>query len=302
MGTAKRERQKQGRQVRLEQAMAEQKRKQRVRSVRNIGLIIVAIIVALLVTSRFFGGDDKAPVNTTASTASSSASDAATSTTGATATSTPTTPAAFTYGTGACPNADGSSPKTIDFTSAPQLCIDPAKTYVATFDTTAGTVKVKLDATATPGTTNNFVVLSRYHYYDATTIFRTADSIGIIQGGSPHDNTNADKGPGYDLPDEGFDFNSLAGASTGQPTGGPYKYAAGDLVMARSGKANGAGAQFFFGATDAVSGLDSQGVYVKFGTATEGIDVLKKILDSGGSGATAPNPAVTINTVTISET
>jgi cyclophilin family peptidyl-prolyl cis-trans isomerase len=282
--------------------MAEQKRRDRMRSVRNIGLIVVAIIVALLVTSRFFGSDDKSPVATTASTASTSASDAATSTTAATATSTPTTPGVFTYGTGACPNADGSSPKTIDFTSAPQLCIDPAKTYEATFDTTAGTVKVKLDTTTTPGTANNFVVLARYHYYDATTIFRTADSIGIIQGGSPHDNTNADKGPGYDLPDEGFDFASLPGASAGQPSGGPYKYIAGDLVMARSGKPNGASAQFFFGATDAVSGLDGQGVYVKFGSTTEGLDVLKKILDSGGAGDAAPKPTVTINTVTITET
>jgi cyclophilin family peptidyl-prolyl cis-trans isomerase len=300
MGSAKRERQKQGRQVRLEQAMAEQKRRDRMRSVRNIGLIVVAIIVALLVTSRFFGDDDKQPVDTTASAASSSSSEAATSTTAATATSSGP-PAAFAYGTGACPNADGSSPKTIDFTAAPQLCIDPAKTYEATFDTTAGTVKVKLDTTTTPGTTNNFVVLARYHYYDATTIFRTADSIGIIQGGSPHDNTNADKGPGYDLPDEGFDFASLPGANAGQPSGGPYKYVAGDLVMARSGKPNGGSAQFFFGATDAVSALDGQGVYVKFGSTTEGLDVLKKILDSGGTGEGAPNPAVTINTVTISE-
>jgi cyclophilin family peptidyl-prolyl cis-trans isomerase len=252
------------------------------------------------VTSRFFGDDDKQPVDTTASAASSSSSEAATSTTAATATSSGP-PAAFAYGTGACPNADGSSPKTIDFTAAPQLCIDPAKTYEATFDTTAGTVKVKLDTTTTPGTTNNFVVLARYHYYDATTIFRTADSIGIIQGGSPHDNTSADKGPGYDLPDEGFDFASLPGANAGQPSGGPYKYVAGDLVMARSGKPNGGSAQFFFGATDAVSALDGQGVYVKFGSTTEGLDVLKKILDSGGTGEGAPNPAVTINTVTISE-
>ncbi|MEY2456357.1 MAG: peptidyl-prolyl cis-trans isomerase [Acidimicrobiaceae bacterium] len=300
MGTAKRERQKQGRQVRLEQAIADQKRKQRMRSLRNVGLIIVAIVVALLVTSRFFGGDSKTPV---ATTASSSSADTATSTTLATSTTAGSSApaAAFTYGSGACPNADGSSPRTIDFTAAPQLCIDPAKTYVATFDTTAGTVKVKLDPTTTPGTTNNFVVLSRYHYYDNTTIFRTSASIGIIQGGSPHGNTNSDKGPGYDLLDEGFDFNSLPGAATKQNSGGPYKYVAGDLVMARSARANGASAQFFFGATDAVSNLDSQGVYVKFGATTEGLDVLKKILDSGGAGDAAPNPAVTINTVTITE-
>jgi cyclophilin family peptidyl-prolyl cis-trans isomerase len=163
-------------------------------------------------------------------------------------------------------------------------------------------VKVTLDTTTTPGTTNNFVVLSRYHYYDGTKIFRAAAEIGIIQGGSPHNDTNADQGPGYDLPEEGFDYASLPGAEAGQPTGGPYSYKAGDLVMARSSKPNGASAQFFFGASDAISNLDSQGVYVKFGASTEGLDVLKAILDSAGPGDAAPNPDVTINTVTITET
>src|SRR3954468_9631084 len=295
MGTAKRERQKQGRQVRLEQAMAEQQRKQRWRSVRNVILIVVAIVVALLVTSRVFGGDDsKTPVATSsaASTGSESSASDATAV---------TTPGGFAYGTFPCPNADGSSPRTIDFSSAPQQCIDPAKTYVAAFATTAGVVKVTLDTKTTPGTTNNFVVLSRYHYYDGTKIFRAASEIGIIQGGSPHNDTNTDQGPGYDLPDEGFDYASLPGAASGQPTGGPYSYGAGDLVMARSGQANGAGAQFFFGATDAINNLNSQGVYVKFGATTEGQDVLKAILDSAGGDA-VPKPEVTINTVTITET
>jgi cyclophilin family peptidyl-prolyl cis-trans isomerase len=293
MGSAKRERQKQGRQVRLEQAMAEQKRKQRWRSVRNVILIVVAIVVALFVTSRFFGSDDKSPVAT--SSASSTGSESNTGTTAV------TTPSGFAFGTYPCPQADGSSPRTIDFSAAPQQCIDPTKTYAATFDTSVGVVKVNLDTQTTPGTTNNFVVLSRYHYYDGTKIFRAAKEIGIIQGGSPHNDTNSDQGPGYDLPDEGFDYASLPGAASGQPTGGPYTYNAGDLVMARSGQANGAGAQFFFGATDAVANLNSQGVYVKFGATTEGQDVLKAILDSAGGDA-VPKPEVTINTVTITET
>src|SRR4051794_8588384 len=293
MGSAKRERQKQGRQIRLEEAMAEQKRKQRWRSVRNIGLIVVAIVVALFVTSRLFGSDDKTPVATSSTASVGSESDTSTTTAAA-------TPGGFAFGTYPCPNADGSSPRTIDFSSAPQSCIDPAKTYAATFDTSAGVVKVNLDTKTTPGTTNNFVVLSRYHYYDGTKIFRAAAQIGIIQGGSPHNDTNSDQGPGYDLPDEGFDYASLPGAESGQPTGGPYSYATGDLVMARSSQPNGAGAQFFFGATDAINNLNSQGVYVKFGATTEGQDVLKAILDSAGGGA-APKPDVTINTVTITE-
>ena len=201
MGTAKRERQREGRQARLAAAQVEQRRRQRIRTIRNFGILVVVIIVALFVLSRL-NGDDKQ----TASTSSGGAT--------------------------ACPEADGSSPRTIDFSSPPPNCIDPAKTYTATFDTTVGTVAVKLDAANTPSTTNNFVVLSRYHYYDNTELFRTAKSIGIIQGGSPHTNSTSDPGPGYQLPDEGYDYSTLS-QGPGGAVGGPYTYAPGDLVMAR---------------------------------------------------------------------
>jgi cyclophilin family peptidyl-prolyl cis-trans isomerase len=142
------------------------------------------------------------------------------------------------------------------------------------------------------------VVLARYHYYDGTTIFRTAQSIGIVQGGAPHTNSTTDPGPGYDLPDEGFDYASLA--ASGSAVGGPYKYSPGDLVMARSGRPNGGSAQFFFAVNDATSALDSQGVYVKFGTTTQGLDLLQTFLSSEPSET--PAHPVTINTVTITET
>ena len=179
-------------------------------------------------------------------------------------------------------------------------CIDPAKTYTATFDTTAGTVEVILDTTATPSTANNFVVLARYHYYDDTTLFRIAQPIGIIQGGSPHTESADDPGPGYALPDEGFDYASLP-QGPGGATGGPYTYAPGDLIMARAAGPNGASAQFFFGVNDNVSNLDAQGTYVKFGGATQGLDVLQKILASAPQDEGPPDPAVTINKVTITE-
>lgn len=231
---------------------------------------MVVIIVALFVLARYNQSDKK--------------STASTSSTG------PTT----------CPNADGSSERRIDFSAPPPMCIDPAKTYTATFDTTAGTVVEKLDTTTTPNTTNNFVVLARYHYYDNTTLFRTAQSIGIIQGGSPHTNSASDPGPGYQLADEGFDYSTLSQGPSGA-TGGPFKYAAGDLVMARGSGPNSAGAQFFFGVNDKVSNLNAQGTYVKFGSATQGLDVLQQILASAPQDEAPPNPPVTINSVTIAE-
>lgn len=285
MPSAKRERQREGRVARAAAEAAERKRRQRWRALRNYGLIVVAVVIAVVVLSRN-GGDKKQPV--AASSNSSSTSN----------TSTTVAAGPFPFGSGACPNPDGSSPKTIDFTDAPQECIDPTKTYTATFDTSVGKVVVKLDTQKTPGTTNNFVVLARYHYYDGTTIFRTAQSIGIVQGGGPHTNTTADPGPGYSLPDEGFDYASLS--QGGQAVGGPYTYPPGALVMARTARPNGAGAEFFFAVNDKTASLNSQGVYVTFGSTTSGLELLQTFLDSEPNET--PAHPVTINTVTIAET
>ncbi len=283
--TAKRQRQKDARRARLEEARIAEGRRKRRRQGLYLGLVGVAVVLVLFIVSR--GGDDDEP-------------DAATATTSETG-----DPAEFTYGSGPCPAEDGSSPPTLDFTDAPELCIDPAAQYTAVFATNRGEIRVALDTDTTPGTVNNFVTLARYHYFDGTDIFRTDPSIGIIQGGSPHTQDNSDPGPGYNLPDEGFDFNSLVDPSTGQPSGGPYNYLAGDLVMARSSQPNGGSAQFFFCVTADCANLDSQGVYVTFGQVSEGLDVLQAILalhaDNGSGLGGAPSEPVVIESVTIEE-
>jgi cyclophilin family peptidyl-prolyl cis-trans isomerase len=277
MGTAKRERQKAGRQARIAEAQAATVRRKRTRTALLLGGLVV-VLVGVTLAMGGLGGDDDEP------TASADA----------TTTSTTENP----YGTTTeCPAADGSSPQTLEFTEPPPECIDPATQYSAVFTTTAGTVRVALDTAQTPVATNNFVVLSRYHYYDATDLFRTSTGIGIIQGGSPHTQDNSDPGPGYTIVDEGFDDDV---AAAGGP--GPYTYTAGDLVYARpSGQPDSSSAQFFFCATDACSGLDSQGIYIKFGTVTEGLDVLAAILATAPEGEGAPNPVVTVQSVVIEE-
>ncbi len=183
-----------------------------------------------------------------------------------------------------CPKKDGSSPRTIEFKKAPGNCINKSKTYTATFETSEGKVVVGLDTSKTPKTTNNFVTLARYHFYDNTQIFRTDTSIDILQGGAPKTNDGTDTSPGYTIKDEGSGF----------------KYAEGDLAMGRiPNKANSGGGQFFFGAGSRVSSLDTEGTYVNFGKTREGLDVLKKILalDAGGK----PSKNVTVSTVTITE-
>lgn len=215
-------------------------------------------------------------------------------TAGATAESPPADGPAYTpyaeadYGTEECAPTTGVAEPVLDFGGAPGLCIDTSVPHTAVFDTSAGVVRVALDVTNTPGTVNSFVNLARFGYYDGTLVHRSAPSIGILQGGSPHTNTAADPGPGYTLWDEGTGFT----------------YRPGQLVMARRGDPNSAGAQYFFTVSADAGLLDGQGTYVVFGDVIEGLDVLSDILAShvdqpdnplGG----APDPPVTVNTLTI---
>lgn len=267
MGTDKRERQKANR----ERARQDRIRKQQLSKVRKRGLIfglgIPALVLALFAVSWTTGGDDTAiPAATTATTIAGI---------------TPTVIDGLT----ACPKTDGTQERASTFTASIKNCIDKSKTYSATFDTSEGSVVVDLNTKNVPGTVNNFVSLSRYKYYDGTTIFRTDPSIDIIQGGG----FSASDSIGYTIKDEG----------------GPFKYTEGDLVMARTGAPDSAGAQYFFVTGPKASALDSQGTYVTFGHVSKGLDVLKKIIGlhqatSDGLGGT-PSRTVTVKTITITE-
>lgn len=190
------------------------------------------------------------------------------------------------YGATPCP-AEGSE-RQLSFDDSFQNCLEPGTAYTAVMDTTLGEVRIALDTQNTPGTSNNFISLSRAGYYDGTLLHRTDTSIGIIQGGSPHTNNAADPGPGYNIKDEGTDFT----------------YRPGQLVMARGQGLNSAGAQFFFAVNSQTALLDSQGIYVVFGEVTEGLDVLEAVLASHRDNPAsrlggAPDPDVTLRSVTI---
>jgi len=211
----------------------------------------------------------------------------------------PTT-ASTPMGTGECPPTDGSATRTIDFAKAPTGCIDPAKAYTATFDTSEGSFTVALDTERTPKTVDNFVALSRWKYYDGTKVFRTEADTGIAQGGSPHTDGSDDPGPGYTIPDEGGTFTT-------------DDYGPGAIAMARSDEPDSASAQFFLlsgeggrylGDKDQI--CPTAGTFVVFGNVTEGLDVAKQITDLQGgidqtTGMGVPGKDITIETVTIQE-
>jgi cyclophilin family peptidyl-prolyl cis-trans isomerase len=293
MGTEKRDRQKANRQARLEEQKAAEAKAKRRQQLRTVVVAGVAIVAVMLLVSLLSGcsseGSDGAAEGTTTTDEPQEAEFTGDGTA-------PDDPGgADGYGTGECPPAEGVDEPVLSFESAPQQCIDLAKTYTATFETTQGTIVVELDTERTPITTNNFVTLARFGYFDGTDLFRTEAQSGIIQGGSPTTQSNTDPGPGYSIPDEGMPF-------------APEDYAPGVIAMANSGP-NSAGGQFFFVSQEAGSYLGdpaaigaSAGAYAVFGIATEGLDVLQAISgleSSPGSGV--PSEQVTIESVTITE-
>ncbi len=178
-----------------------------------------------------------------------------------------------------CPAADGSSPVQRRFEAEPPMCIDPAKRYTATMTTSKGTVVIALDAAAAPRTTNNFVFLARYHYFDGIVFHRIIPGF-VIQGGDPEGTGRG--GPGYRFADE-------------LPK--PGRYQIGSLAMANAGPDTN-GSQFFIISGPHGAALPPQ--YSLFGAVVSGLEVVAA-MDAVGTASGSPQERVTIESVTIAE-
>lgn len=142
------------------------------------------------------------------------------------------------------------------FNHQPEMQIITEKKYFALLETTAGKIKIKLNAKETPITVNNFVFLAQNHFYDGTSFHRIMKGF-MIQGGDP--NGNGTGGPGYRFDDEPF---------TGE-------YKKGTLAMANAGP-NTNGSQFFI--MHANYPLPKN--YVIFGEVVEGMETVDKIAEA----------------------
>lgn len=284
MGTAKRERQKANRQQRLEELAREARREKTKKRGLTIAVVVVGGLVLLFGLAKLVGGDDEssAPLDTSASattldpTATTTATstdgsapagtDAATTTEAPTTTEGPTTTVAraFEYGTAPCPAEDGSSTKPEAFEGAPQLCIDPSKTYTATVVTNKGEFTIALNTENAPGNVNNFVTLARWGYYDGTNCHRVITDF-VVQCGRPKldDEQAAEKQPGYTVPDE---------------LPAPDSYEVGTVAMANTGSADSGGGQWFI--ITGSNGVTLPPKYTVLGTVTSGLDSTVKVLAS----------------------
>lgn len=147
---------------------------------------------------------------------------------------------------------------------------------IATFETSKGTIKVKLDGAGAPIHVANFCELASAGFYDGLKFHRFVPGF-VIQGGCPNtrDMTSAEVASGRPGPD-------------GMPgTGGPgYRivheydtnpnnsHVDGALAMARSQNPDSAGSQFYF-CLGPQHMLDDG--YTVFGTTIEGMDVISAL-------------------------
>jgi cyclophilin family peptidyl-prolyl cis-trans isomerase len=140
------------------------------------------------------------------------------------------------------------------YDAAPEMVIDPKKSYTAVIKTDHGDIRVNLLTEVAPKSVNNFVFLAREGFYDGTTFHRVIPGF-VAQGGDPTGTGRG--GPGYRFEDELSDTPFVEGI----------------LGMANAGPGTN-GSQFYLMLGDAPH---LTGRYTAFGKVEEGMDVVKAI-------------------------
>lgn len=187
---AKRERQRLNREARREAELAWLKRRKRLKAVRNVGLLLLPLVVLFVVLQ--IVRDDDNPGETAADEIS-------------------------------CDEVEAPEPKTPEVEGPPPLEIDPAAQYTAVLDTSCGEIEIALDAASAPSVVNNFVALARQGFYDDTSFHRAAEDF-VIQGGDPAGDGTG--GPGYTIEGEvpaegtGYEVGTVAMAKGGDDPAG----------------------------------------------------------------------------------
>ena len=163
------------------------------------------------------------------------------------------------------------------YANPPEMVIDPAKTYTATIETTAGTMTAQLFASEAPRTVNNFVFLANEGFY-TDVIFHRVITGFMIQGGDPTGTGTG--GPGYRFDDEPV----------------TRQYLRGTLAMANAGP-NTNGSQFFVMHAD----YPLPPNYTIFGKLSAGDDIVDAIATSPTGAQDRPVTPIRIESVTITE-
>jgi peptidyl-prolyl cis-trans isomerase B (cyclophilin B) len=154
-----------------------------------------------------------------------------------------------------------------------------------TFVTNCGNIVVTTVGAKAPITLTQLSTLARGGYFNNSLCHRlTTQGLYVLQCGDP--TATGGGGPNFTYRDENL------------PAEGLNNYPAGTVAMANSGPGTN-GSQFFLVFADTTLGAN----YTIWGTVTQGLEIVKAIAKAGvkGGGADgAPNQAISINRVTVS--
>lgn len=181
-----------------------------------------------------------------------------------------------------CPAADGSSQRQIFFEREPGRCIDATKRYEAVMKTTAGTMRFELLPSRAFKAVNNFVFLSRYHFYDGLDFHRVLKD-AFVQTGEPV--AKGVTGPGYFFRDDGL---PLSGA----------EYVVGSLLFAHE-RPNENGSQILI--VSGPQGATLQPAFPLFGKLTKGMEVLERINATGTGMIDKPSTRYAVISIDVNE-
>ena len=259
---------------------AERQRARRRRALVTYGALGLVLVVAAVAGGLWLTGDDDTSAGAAATTAAGAPTTAPAAQVNDARAGAPTAPAQVACGGKIPPKVNHPT-----FSKPPTTKVDPAKIYLATFQTSCGRFVVRLDPKKAPVTTANLVFLAGRHFYDSTWFHRivsAAAGIAVIQGGDPEGNGRG--GPGYAIKDE--------------LPASPAAYKRYSVAMANSGP-NSGGSQFFINFEDNSKGLQPN--YSVFGQVTEGTDVVDKIakVPVGGAQGDTPTQSVWIEKLTV---
>jgi cyclophilin family peptidyl-prolyl cis-trans isomerase len=274
-------RQKQGRSTRLTEAKRRAAQSSRRRRIVSVIAALAGVAIIVGGVAIFRGSEDD---SSSGSTTTTTPDGETTTTTSADAVELTRPPEGITLTEETpCPPAEGTAKRVEKFAGPPPTCIDPDATYMATISTTKGDFTVALNSAKAPVSVNNFVVLSRYHFYDGVPFHRIVPGF-VIQAGDGDGDPWGSNELGYTIQDE------LPASSA--------EYADYTLAMANAGP-NTNGSQFFVVLPG--GGAQLQPSYSLFGQVVEGQQVVDQI-GALGDAQQQPTEEVVINKVTITET
>ena len=266
MSTAKRQRQKAGRQARKAAEEKAAKRRRLVR--RGITLVIVAAVV-VGISVALTSGSSKSKKQASARKPSTTTTTTRPPTAGGSGN---TSPAAETTSAD-CPASFTATLNKPSYPSFPPMTIDTAKTYTADVTTNIGSFTIQLLPKEAPKAVNSFVFLADHHFFDCVTFHRVIKGF-VDQTGDP--TGTGEGGPGYHFTEHG------------PPKASP-QYPLGSVAMANSNAQgdtdpNTNGSQFFIVAGPAGETLPPD--YVLFGKVTSGMNVVQAIAADGSASGT----------------